>query len=177
MGTRSVVALPEDGAFRGRYCHWDGYPTGVGAALIEIVKRDGLDTARRTLTADHYGWSSLDAEPTHELRAGLDDGRFADVPGYGIAYTTEQNQSSESDWITSNGGDWGTEWAYVLNERGLMVLERRWGDYAEDGEHMTGMFGMGADAGEGHWAVRGFVAYDAEDALSELTALQERATV
>jgi hypothetical protein len=40
---------------------------------------------------------------------------------------------------------------------------------------MVGMFGQGADAGEGHWAVRGFVPYDATDATEHLQAAQTRA--
>ena len=33
MGTRSIVGVPHGDGVRGRYCHWDGYPSGVGAAL------------------------------------------------------------------------------------------------------------------------------------------------
>lgn len=33
MGTRSVIAKPHGDGFMGKYCHWDGYPSGVGAAL------------------------------------------------------------------------------------------------------------------------------------------------
>lgn len=99
MGTRSVVAArQEDGSWRGRYVHWDGYPDGVGAAVQEIVKRDGRDQAIETLLVQNFGWSSVDAQREQELGSGYTDGRFRAVPGYGVAYTTEQNQSHSEDW-------------------------------------------------------------------------------
>ena len=176
MGTRSVVALPLDGGFKGRYIHWDGYPTGVGGSLLEIVQRDGVERALEVLTQDNYGWSSLDPAMPAEFEdvifenrqafvaehgrypvtdPGGGDGRFRAVEGYGTAYTTVQNQSSPDEWITDTGDDWGTEWAYVLNPDSITVLERVW----NDGGHMTGMFGVGAEAGEGQWRIIGEVFY------------------
>lgn len=36
MGTRSNIgATQEDGTIKVIYCHWDGYPEGVGAVLTE----------------------------------------------------------------------------------------------------------------------------------------------
>lgn len=36
MSTRSMISIKyEDGTCKGVYCHWDGYPTGVGAILLE----------------------------------------------------------------------------------------------------------------------------------------------
>lgn len=36
MGTSSTISLVEkDGTVKGIYCHWDGYPEGVGAVLKE----------------------------------------------------------------------------------------------------------------------------------------------
>lgn len=126
MGTRSVVAVPTaNGGWRGRYVHWDGYPSGVGSALAKIVQRDGYETAVRTLTQDHYGWSSVNGEDAQELGLGYTDGRFEAVPGYGIAYTTVEGQSSPDEWVTSEGDHCGTEYAYVLHPDSVRVLERR----------------------------------------------------
>jgi len=36
------------------------------------------------------------------------------VDGIGVAYTTVDDQSSPDDWITHDGDDWGTEYAYVI---------------------------------------------------------------
>ena len=56
MGTRSVIAVKTDTGWKGRYCHWDGYPSGVGANLLRVVARDGFETAVKTLTEQHYSW-------------------------------------------------------------------------------------------------------------------------
>ena len=39
MATRSFIAQKkEDGSFEGVYCHWDGYPDGVGKTLFSHYK-------------------------------------------------------------------------------------------------------------------------------------------
>lgn len=127
MGTRSVVATGTVEDWKGRYVHWDGYPTGVGQALRSILIRDGFEVATQTILRDHYGWSSLDAQYGEELPEFLSDGRFVRVEGYGTAYTTEQGQSSEDDWHTSKNSDplW-IEWAYIVQPEKIIVLK---GDY------------------------------------------------
>ena len=41
MATRSFIITPTgDSLFRGVYCHWDGYPEGVGATLAEHYTDD-----------------------------------------------------------------------------------------------------------------------------------------
>lgn len=125
MGTRSVVARPtEDGGWKGRYIHWDGYPEGVGESLRLIIERDGLEAAARVLMDEHYGWSTVTGATEVELPEYMDDGRFVAVPGYGVAYTTEQGQSSPDDWFTDKTiGDSWCEWAYVLRDDLIAVYE------------------------------------------------------
>ena len=42
MATRSRIAIEtSDGSVESIYCHWDGYPDGVGATLIEHYKDHG----------------------------------------------------------------------------------------------------------------------------------------
>ena len=149
MGTRSVIAVPLDGGFQGRYCHWDGYPTGVGKDLQALVNRDGLDTVIRVLTQDNYGWSGLmldmgaefdtdfgyDADGIAARNAfiaehgrypqtdpGRGDGRFRAVEGYGTAYTTVAGQSSPDEWIRHTDTDTWCEWGYILNPDHITVL-------------------------------------------------------
>jgi hypothetical protein len=154
MGTRSVVAIPHHDGWHGRYVHWDGYPSGVGAALHQIVTRDGHDHAVRTLTAEHFGWSSITGETDPELTMpGHSAARYTAVPGYGIAYTPAE-QSDE--WVRHDGSDWGTEWAYVLGPDTITVYCRRW----NDGSKMVGAFGFGAEADQGHWELWSTVGYD-----------------
>lgn len=159
MGTRSVVAVQQGDDFKGRYIHWDGYPSAVGESLLAIVQRDGVERARQVLTEENYGWSNL-APAGAQLGAGYDDGRFALVEGYGVAYTTKDGQSSESDWILGSGDDSGTEWAYILSDDELVVLERVYKD--DDGasaQHATGWFGISHESDKVAWVVRGRVPY------------------
>jgi hypothetical protein len=110
MSTRSVVAVPNGDAWRGRYVHSDGYPSGIGRVLTELVRRDGVQAVREmVVTGPHYGWSFLEnkmpdikgvtpdpdgawasagAMAHHFGPDGIwGDGRFRAVPGYGAAYT------------------------------------------------------------------------------------------
>jgi hypothetical protein len=36
MGTRGCIAKPEGDGWRGRYHHWDSYPTGLGLTLLAV---------------------------------------------------------------------------------------------------------------------------------------------
>lgn len=127
MSTRSVVATGTVEGWKGRYVHFDGYPTGVGESVRQIVPRDGVETTVWNLIHDNYGWSSVDAEFGKELDEFLRDGRFVRVDGYGVAYTTEQGQSSPDDWQTDSNADplW-IEWVYLIQDEGIVVLK---GDY------------------------------------------------
>lgn len=180
MGTRSVVAIPLDGGFKGRYIHWDGYPSGVGENLLDIVRRDGVERAVQVLTEENYGWSSLNSTGPGEFGPGYEDpgrgdGRFRAVEGYGTAYTTAGGQSSPEEWITDSSDDWGTEWAYVINPNWITVLQRRWGTPESDGGQMIGMFGMGADSGEGWWKIIGHAYYHAMGDAMTMQQLEELA--
>lgn len=127
MGTSSVIATPAGSlGWKGRYVHWDGYPTGVGESLRRIINRDGVLEAVRRLTQDRYGWSNIDPEEAGPVPDYMQDGRFATEVGYGTAYTTAAGQSTEDEWVTRDGDDWGTEWAYVVQEGAIEVLFRNW---------------------------------------------------
>lgn len=63
MSTRSVIAEPNGDGFRGRYHHWDGYPSGVGQTLWGLYHGhfDGdTEAMRQYLIADEpVGWSTI----------------------------------------------------------------------------------------------------------------------
>lgn len=159
MSTRSFVGkINNDGTFKARYVHSDGYPTYLGRALLELALRDGAETVLETVTEEHYGWSNLSADTpdiegvtpdreadfgSAEFQASLfkggdhppiyGDGRFANVPGYGIAYTTKQGQSDPDEWIEGSldldagtgSGDFNwLEWGYLIDtdENSILVL-------------------------------------------------------
>lgn len=120
MSTRAVVAVPYAGSWRGRYVHWSGAPEYLRPTLYALVVRDGLDHAAEVLTERHYGWSEVTGDAEVTLREGqAESGRFVAVPGYGIAYT-EENDVSAEDWLTPDNlaAAW-VEWVYVLTPDGI----------------------------------------------------------
>jgi len=146
MSTRSAVARPEGDSWKGRYVHSDGYPTWQLRQLRELIARDGVETVLKTIVDDNYGWSYLKPDESGPLSAGHTDGRFKVVPGYGVAYTDTKisgmpgqdgqpyQQSTADDWITPDGDDSGTEWAYILYPTNVTVLiPNRGEDYSRTG--------------------------------------------
>lgn len=65
MSTRSAIGQvinKEEGIIRAVYCHFDGYPSGVGQTLLETLRRWGPNSEGRlleTLLNEKVGWSSL----------------------------------------------------------------------------------------------------------------------
>lgn len=114
MGTRSIIGHPYGDGFRGRYCHWDGYPTYNGKGIWDLVKRDGIEKAASTLFIDNYQWSSLNETKFVPDIINGEELRNV-VPGYGTVYT----DASPEDWVTWTGSEeddlWCTEWAYIID--------------------------------------------------------------
>lgn len=111
MATRSLIGTYDNAEeWRCRYVHWDGYPEGVGAQLVNIMRRDGVDKALSILLdQNENGWSSLDHDA---LSARTGDGdRFYTVVGYGHAYRSDDGTTG---WL-SRGDDMGCEWAYLVS--------------------------------------------------------------
>lgn len=122
MGTRSIIAEPTDNGFRGRYAHWDGYPTAMGRNLWLIIARDGLDKAIAALIKDNTGWSRIGPD--------LADNRV-NVAGYGEAYLPPD----PDDWWDQTFINAGIEWAYVLNRKAVSIL-RPDPDHIKGWEHV-----------------------------------------
>ena len=81
------------------------------------------------LTEEHYGWSSLTAEPSPSVATYHGDGRFEAVPGYGIGYTLVNGQTDPDAWCQSprgDGDDGGTEWGYAIGPNAMTVFELDW---------------------------------------------------
>lgn len=96
--------------------------------LWRLVQRDGVETVRRIIIHDYFGWSIIDADQQAEARHMIHEGSsFVSVPGYGVAYTAPpvSEQSHEDDWYGPHE-KWGTvdhEWAYVLGDSSMLVLK------------------------------------------------------
>lgn len=109
MGTRSLILKPHGDGFLGRYCHWDGYPDGVGQTLINIVRRDGVEKARKVLIDDHHYWSSIDDSMVINLYKG-GDSHERDLSSYppgtmieSLSYPGEQCGMVRASYVVGYG--------------------------------------------------------------------------
>ncbi len=59
MATRSTIGMQVEGGIRAVYCHWDGYPEGVGETLKSCYK----DAFSVTNLLDRGDLSALDNTP------------------------------------------------------------------------------------------------------------------
>lgn len=127
MATRSIVGTYTDGGkhWRGRYVHWDGHPETRLPILLDLIERDGALKVLQTIMR-HPGWSCLNTSVrwNDPMETGYDDGRFANVDGYGVAYTPAQRP--DNTYETDTGLDTWCEYAYIIDlvERNLDVFER-----------------------------------------------------
>lgn len=96
MATRSTIAIKQGKTIRAIYCHWDGYPEGVGATLANYYNNEMVATALVNLG----GFSSL-----HETLKETAEG----------AYKTESEQprtfDSVEQWV--NEFNCGEEYYYL----------------------------------------------------------------
>ena len=93
------------------------------------------------------------------------------MPNRPQCYCHGERSEAATELITSEGDDWGAEWAYVLSPGGLMVCERRW---VEDGAHMVGMFGQGGGVDGATWLPLGIYRWEgAEPSWSALEGVPE----
>jgi len=133
MSTHALVFTADNyDGLHGRYVHFDGYPDGVGAALLKIVTRDGLEKARDVIIYSHNGWCSITGERSQleyddegasfihtfagengEVVVG-GDGATTFVVGYGGP--TEFGDPITTETLPE-APFW--EWAYLLDDSGL----------------------------------------------------------
>ena len=80
MSTRAVIARwtnKNDREWAGRYHHWDGYPSGLGVTLYQLVRNKvigDLATTVKELIDDHpAGWSTITGADWH-LEPGYAEG-------------------------------------------------------------------------------------------------------
>ena len=173
MSTRAAIArlnCVSPVKWAGRYHHWDGYPSGLGATLWKLYhghfKRD-LNSMLKVLLDDHpAGWSSLNSTD------------FDQQPGF-TEPMNSANQSAdqpqcychgdreEEGWLITdeNASGSGCEWAYVFTSTKAVDGKRHdtmlvLPSYSPDGK-MIGMFGMGDD--QAVWPVVAVVNLNGEE--------------
>lgn len=122
MGTSSVLAIQDgDGdEWRGRYCHWDGYPTHMGKVLWSEIRQAGYDAFEFFLVEGRgtHGVSDLDhgfltapVEQTWEHGSVQGNLRvYRDRPG---------EDDATPMWVTASPRDW----VYVATPDSLAVLK------------------------------------------------------
>lgn len=131
MATRWIIAQAESDSWRGRYGHWDGYPSGVGAQLWKSYHEEMEHNAERLLhflTQEHVGWSYICGcdltKPPHMHNIGKDDGA-AQCYCHGDDGQPMKNAASEDVWTTREGDTLGCEYAYIIHpETRTLAIER-----------------------------------------------------
>jgi len=118
VSTRSIIAKQDGDIWKGRYAHWDGYPTHQGKSIWAIVQRDGYEKAVKTFVDDHFYWSVV--KPLQEPGEPTES-RWEIVEGYGEAGNEEQ--ASPDEWHTpADLDDTWCEWVYIIAKGGLLVI-------------------------------------------------------
>jgi hypothetical protein len=123
MATRSIIAVWGSEGYEiepnikvtsteewfGRYCHWDGYPEHMIPALQKIIAQFGVaETKRRIMSTS---WSSIGIDPIN-----LEIGKA---------------NPERDPFIVAGGDDWGTEFRYVITDKGSILA------YTSEGSFVT----------------------------------------
>lgn len=128
MSTNATIARPADpsgpdaayGWSVGVYVHYDGYPTGVGAAIFDaLAAHDGdVEATRRFLIDDEtHGWSSL-AGADFSLPPTWSEGHVSPSPPQ--SYRFRRGEVAQPHLLAKDGPI-GT-WLYVLHDDHLEVV-------------------------------------------------------
>ena len=147
MSTRSVIARPTKSGFVGRYHHWDGYPSGLGATLCKAYHghfQRNLDAMCRFLLDDHPAGFSTIVGRDLSLACGFAprslDGTTAKHP----ECFCHGDRSEEPQELTEkDAAGCGCEYAYLLISAEDQPMMRILSSYTRSGDKMIGAFGCG----------------------------------
>lgn len=112
MATRGIVAIATNEGWKGRYSHWDNYPSRMVAVLGELVQRDGLEKVQQTLILENASWSQI--EPLAKSGENSLYEQHKCVEGYGYAHT--DIEVLEDSYFTHEDTElaW-CEWLYIIH--------------------------------------------------------------
>jgi len=93
MATRSTIGVElPNGKVKGVYCHWDGYPSGVGDTLLSIDFKDANEVEefinegdRSTVCVSYKDRGEDDYPP--RIWEGVDEYFESDLENWGYVYT------------------------------------------------------------------------------------------
>lgn len=148
MGTRSIVAKKIENGFMAIYVHWDGYPDGVGAELVEDFNNEaGVDLLMdqgdsSTLTESYKSRGEDDVDATFVK------GKLSDLRMYASRSGGEYVYVWDNGWQGyTTGGDEvsipdNTKRKVVKTTQNEMVLEYLRGSNTLDDVEALELFGV-----------------------------------
>jgi hypothetical protein len=113
MATRSTIGIKEGDTVRAIYCHWDGYPSGVGLGLI-----DNYDSKAQAEALIAFGSISSLKETLEATKA----------EAYGNESESARTFTGVQDWLDKF--DYGVEYAYLYEDG------KGWVYFADFDEHL-----------------------------------------
>ena len=148
MSTNGIIARSTgEGTFKGRYHHWDSYPSGLGITLVELYlghfKNNLVQMLQVLLDKHPAGWSTI-VHKDFTLKPGFTN---AIQRPEGMSIKEFQNQPlnrrpqcychgvrHEEGFLHDEKSDCGASWAYVFeeDEKTLHILERTKHEVSED---------------------------------------------
>ena len=155
MSTRSCIATPKgDGFTNGIYIHFDGYPVGVGANILDTVQHSSVDDLLEYLKTKGANGFRSSGPALSEWEAFDDGGPMSTIEWQGLADT-------EFLWI---------EWSYVIADAGLMVFAS-----CNTGETVTrnnGSYDYESPLYQPRFA--GLIPWDVEDVVAACDAVEAK---
>lgn len=139
MSTRGAICFGTRDDFRGRYHHWDSYPSGLGASLYyayhSVFDKD-IKRMEEYLIDDHpAGWSSIN------------DISKDTVPGFNgpgaQCYCHGGRNEEGTDPLTKDNVGEGIEYWYIIDGTTVRIYIERYFQGEFQGQKVLGMFGMG----------------------------------
>src|SRR6266581_7135446 len=134
MSTRSVIARRTPEGFTGVYHHFDGYPSGVGAQLKQLYNghfHKDIKAMMHTLIDEHStGWSNINGADFTQIPGFIEYGSSIkeDDPRYNRprCYCHGERHEEFRGFIEKQGDNWGTEYAYAIDEEEEMMWCYKW---------------------------------------------------
>lgn len=105
MATRSTIGVElPNGKVKSVYCHWDGYPSGVGVDLLSLnfdnptEVEEWIDEGdRSTVGLSYKEWRGEDSTPT--TYESIDEYFESDLEDWGYLFT------QEGEWLVKDMND------------------------------------------------------------------------
>lgn len=120
MGTRHLICVVKDGAYKvAQYGQWDGYPSGQGVNILDIIKSETFDLEVFRKKVDRVRWITETENKTIDENPNWTKEYPHLSRDCGSDILTHIFNADESLSLANNlsfaGDSLFCEWAYVLN--------------------------------------------------------------